>query len=470
MVSLSVRSLTSHPLRRAFAAAAAHFSPSPSPSPWALAIRKASTSSPLKALLLYSCMHRQSLSFDSFSILFALKSCAHLPNNTTISIARHLHTHLLKLGFSAHVYVATTLLAVYASTAFRDACILFDEIPAPNTVTWNVMITGYSRQGDTKAARGVFDSMPQRDMASWTAMISAYVDSRLWDHGLALFRQVTFTSMNGNGKRLYPDQLMMGSLLGGCGRMGSVGVVFGKSIHGFVIKSEWELNAELGACLVDMYARCGLLRDACLIFNRMKRGGKGDNVVVGVVATTSLICGAAKHGHGREALQIFEEAIEAGMRPNELTLTGILTACVQAGLLDEGRRHFGMMFQRWGLRPNIHHYGCMVDLFGRAGMLGAAYELINTMPHPYKPNVVIWGSFLSSCKVHGQLELAEKVIDRAMAMVRPENDSGVYSLICDVYVLQGKWDEAERIRRLMLEQKVWKVRGSSFIGGTGIIY
>ncbi|KAL6561829.1 hypothetical protein OROGR_002836 [Orobanche gracilis] len=129
-------------------------------SSWAFAIRNAasSSSSPLKPLQLYTRMQRQSVPFDTFSTLFALKSCTHLPHN--LNIIRHLHAHLLKLGFSTNVYVATCLLSAYASTSFNDVCILFDEMPARNTVTWNVMITGYSRRGDTRAARIAFDVMP----------------------------------------------------------------------------------------------------------------------------------------------------------------------------------------------------------------------------------------------------------------------------------------------------------------------
>ncbi|KAK6118543.1 hypothetical protein DH2020_047713 [Rehmannia glutinosa] len=394
-------------------------------------------------------MQRQSVPFDSFSILFALKSCTHLPHN--VNIIRHLHAHLLKLGFSSHVYVATSLLGAYASSIFSDACIVFDEMPTRNTVTWNIVITGYSRQGDIKNARFVFDTMPQRDLASWSAMIAAYMDNSLWDHGLGLFRKM-ISGKNVNDECLKPDQLTLGSILAGCGRMGSVGLVFGKSVHGFAIKNAWELNVELGTCLVDMYSKCGLLNNACLIFSMMK----GSNVV----AWTALICGAAQHGYGQEALQMFDKMREVGVKPNELTFTGILTACVQAGLVDEGRKYFRLI-EQCGLKPRIQHYGCMVDLFGKTGLLGEAYEVINTMP--FEANVVIWSSFLSSCKLHKQFQMAEKVIDKVMRMVRPENDGGVYSLISDLYVLSGKWSEVERLRKLMLSQNVRKARGSSFI-------
>ncbi|KAL3523192.1 hypothetical protein ACH5RR_016026 [Cinchona calisaya] len=408
---------------------------------WALAIRKAS--SPHEALKLYTQMQCKRVPFDSFSVLFTVKSCTILNN---VSIIRHLHSHILKLGFSSHVYVATSLLNAYVVASFDDACDLFDEMSERNTVTWNTMITGYARYGELGKARRVFDRMPMRDLSSWSAVIAGCMGNCRWDEGLALFREMIMI------EGLKPDQVIFGSILPGCGHMGSVGVVFGKSIHGFVVKNKWELNVELGTCLVNMYAKCGHLKSACLVFDMMT----DRNVVV----WTALICGFAQHGCVEDVRLIFQRMTECGVRPNELTFTGLLSACAQAGFVEEGRGYFRMI-QEYGLRPRIQHYGCMVDLFGKAGLLGEAYEIISSMP--FEPNVVIWGSFLASCKVHKQFEMAERIFNQVMRTVRPENDGGVYTLISDLYVLSGKWGEAERIRELILNRKVRKARGSSFI-------
>lgn len=403
---------------------------------WSSAIKNAALSR--EAMNVYIQMQRKQIPFDSFSILFAVKACTDAYSLPTI---RHLHAHVVKLGFSGHVYVATSLLNAYVVGSTRDACDLFDEMPERNVVTWNTMITGFSRCGLVGKARQVFDEMPSRNVSSWSAMISAYFSNHLLDDGLLLFREM-----------LNPDQVVIGTVLSECGRMGEIGLVFGKSIHGYVIKNRWELNVELGTCLVDMYAKCGVVKNACFVFDTME----GRNVV----SWTALICGFAQGSSGKQALLIFDKMRESGVRPNELTFTGILTACAQEGLVEDGRRYFRMM-EEYGLRPRIQHYGCMVDLFGKAGLLAEAYEVTTTMP--VEPNVVIWGSFLSSCKLYKQFEMAERVIDRVMRTIRPEIDGGVYTLISDLYVLNRKWSDAERIRELMLNQKVKKARGSSFI-------
>nr|XP_009775268.1 PREDICTED: pentatricopeptide repeat-containing protein At5g66520-like [Nicotiana sylvestris]XP_016509349.1 PREDICTED: pentatricopeptide repeat-containing protein At5g66520-like [Nicotiana tabacum] len=410
-------------------------------SSWSFAIKNAR--SPRRALSLYAQMQRQAIPFDSFAILFTLRSCTQLRN---LPLICHLHAHLLKLGFNIHVYVATSLLNAYAGTSLECAYKLFDEIPVRNTVTWNTIITCFSRSGDVKGARKMFDQMPLRDLASWSAMIAGYMNNGHWEEGVALFQEMVMF------EQLKPDQVTIGPILAGCSEMGSIGLLLGKSVHGFVVKNHWELNVELGTCLVDMYAKCGFLNFASLVFDMMKDRN--------VVTWTALICGAAKHGFGTEALEIFKKMRQGGVLPNEFTFTGLLSACVQAGLVDEGRGYFKMI-KECGLRPTIQHYGCMVDLFGKAGLLGEAYEVINTMSP--EPNIVIWGSFLSSCKLHKQFEMAERVIERVMNVVRPENDGGVYTLISDLYVLGGKWAKAERVRQLMLHQHVRKARGCSFI-------
>ncbi|KAI5650287.1 hypothetical protein M9H77_36292 [Catharanthus roseus] len=408
---------------------------------WSSAIRNASSSQ--GAMRIYIQMQRQGVPYESFSILFAIRACTDAYN---LPIIRHFHAHIVKLGFSNHVYVATSLLNAYIASSIGDAWSLFDEMPERNIVSWNTMITGFSRCGLVGKARKVFDEMPSRDLSSWSAMISGYFSNRLWDEGLLLFQEMLMI------EGLKPDQVTIGSGLADCGRMGSIGLVVGKSIHGYVIKNRWELNVELGTCLVDMYAKCGVLKSACLVFDMMKERN--------VVAWTALICGFAQRSSGKEALQIFEMMRKSGVGPNQLTFTGVLSACAQEGLVEDGRAYFRLM-EVYGLTPTIQHYGCMVDLFGKAGLLGEAFDVTRTMP--MDPNVVIWGSFLTSCKLHKQFQMAERVIDHVLRTIRPENDGGVYTLISDLYVLSGKWSDAERIRALMLNQKVKKARGSSFI-------
>lgn len=409
---------------------------------WALAIKDASSSN--NAMQLFSQMHRQSVPSDSFSILHILKSCTHFNNLTVI---HHLHSHILKLGFISQVYVATSLLHAYVVTSFGFARKLFDELPERNAVTWNTMIKGYSKSGNVCEARDVFERMPLRNVASWSAMIAAYLNAGAYDPGLKLFREMI------SNEGLTPDQMTIGAVLSGCSHLGSVGLLMGKSAHGFIVKNEWELNEQIATILVDMYAKCGFLKYALMVFELMEERN--------VISWTALICGSAHRGYSEDALSLFEMMQATGVKPNEMTFTGVLTACVHTGLVNEGRKYFKMIDEEYDLEPRIQHYGCMVDLFGKAGFLEEAYEVIRTMR--LEPNVIIWGSFLAACKEHKQFDMAERVIKQALRMVKPENDGGVFTLICDLYTMDEKWEDAERVRKLMLNQNVRKARGSSVI-------
>ncbi|KGN49540.1 pentatricopeptide repeat-containing protein At5g66520 [Cucumis sativus] len=406
---------------------------------WALRIRNAPSLH--KALAFYSQMHRQSVPHDSFSILFMLKACA---SSNNLSILHHLHAHITKLGFTTHVFVATSLLHSYVLHSFQLARLVFDEMPHKNSVTWNTMISGYSKAGDVHTARQLFDRMPSRDLASWSAMIAAYINNRNYRGALLLFQDMIINGIN-------PDQMAAGSILNGCAHMGSLGLLAGKSVHGFVVKNRWELNLELGTVLVDMYAKCGFLKYACQIFNLMSERN--------VRTWTALICGLAHHGCCKEALVLFETMRHEGVEPNEFTFTGVLSACVHAGLVQEGRKYFNMI-EECGLEIRIQHYGCFVDLLGRSGLLEEAYGVIKSMR--LEPNVIVWSSLLSACKQHKSFDLAERVIEQILEKIEPDNHAGVYSLVSDLYVLQDKWDDAENIRNL-LNQHVRKGRAYSLI-------
>ncbi|XP_076919631.1 pentatricopeptide repeat-containing protein At5g66520-like [Bidens hawaiensis] len=441
MMSLALCCQSKQPLLYQLAALILTSTFSTSPLNWTQAIKN--SSSPLKSVQIYTQMHRQSIPVDSFTILYTLTASTHLHS---LPLLRHLHAQIIKLGFTSNVYIMSSLLHGYSNACFTYACKLFDEMPERTTITWNTMITGFSRSGNVDKARSVFDEMRMRNIASWSAMIAANVNTGYRNKGLALFRNML------TYEDLKPDEFTLCAVLGGCTHMGTIGLALGKSIHAFMVRNQWNINVQLGTTLVDTYAKCGSLKTAMSVFDVMRD--------TNVITWTALICGAGQHGYINEARTLFDNMQKSGVKPNELTFTGILNACVHAGLVEEGREYFKTI-EKYGLKPNVHHYGCMVDLFGKAGKLEDAYEVIMRMET--EANINVLGSFLNSCKVQNNFKMAERVINRVVDMLRPEKDGGVYSLIADLFVMGEKWDDAERIRRLMVVQNVRKARGASFV-------
>ncbi|GLJ21348.1 hypothetical protein SUGI_0392610 [Cryptomeria japonica] len=173
----------------------------------------------------------------------------------------------------------------------------------------------------------------------------------------------------------------------------------------------------------------------------------------------SLLWGYALHGYGNDALQLFEHMECHGERPDDLTFLGILTACCHGGFVDDGRKYFDRMTRYYQIEPALKHYGCLVDLLGRAGHLNEARDLINKMP--MKPDVAVWGSLLGACGIHINIEVGEYAAEHLLEL-DPTNGSH-YVALSNMYAAAGRWDDVKRIRKMMKDRNVLRVPGSSWI-------
>jgi pentatricopeptide repeat protein len=131
-----------------------------------------------------------------------------------------------------------------------------------------------------------------------------------------------------------------------------------------------------------------------------------------VSAWNALITGLAVNGDARRCIDVFEQMKMSEEKPDDITFVSVLTACAHAGLVDEGRQFFQSMSSACGVQPELKHYGCMVDLLGRAGLLDEAEELIGGMP--MAPDVKLLVALLGACQVHKRLDVAERVRSRIL--------------------------------------------------------
>ncbi|XP_011626696.1 pentatricopeptide repeat-containing protein At3g62890-like [Amborella trichopoda] len=394
-------------------------------------------------------MHRQGTMPDSFTSLHAIKACTSL---SLVPVGRQIHAHLLTLGLHTHVYVATCLLHLYgASNLFQEALRLFDELPHKNTVTWNTMISACAKSHAPHQARALFDLMPHKNLVSWSAVISAYTQSGHPKQAVRLFREMQLSGLK-------PDEVSMVNVLTACTHLGALAL--GRWVHALSRRIGFDPPiVALGTALVDMYAKCGCLSSALQVFERMPRRN--------VLTWSAMICGQAMHGLGKEALDLFEKMkAMTCLIPNEITFTGVLSACSHAGLVNEGLSHFRSMEEEYCLKPWIQHYGCMVDLLGRAGLLEEAYELVKTMR--ISPNVIVWGALLAACKTHRNVKLGERVIDHILES-KPSHEA-MYPLISNIYASAGKWEEAKRVRDLMADGNIKKMPGCSLLEVDNVVH
>ncbi|GJZ52131.1 pentatricopeptide repeat-containing protein [Tanacetum coccineum] len=257
-----------------------------------------------------------------------------------------------------------------------------------------------------------------------------------------------FEEMTSLGER--PDEVTMLSLVTACTDSGDLDA--GEKIHcSVLVLGGGELSILLGNALIDMYAKCGNIDKAIKIFRSMKEK---------VVTTwNSIIGGLAFHGHSEEAINIFNEMRSLKLRPNDISFVGVLVACSHAGRVQEGREYFRLMKDKYKIEPNVRHYGCMVDLLGRAGLLNEAFEFVDKME--IEPNAIIWRTLLGSCRVHNNVELGRRANDELLKLRWSE--SGDYVLLSNIYASQGEYDGAERMRRVMDDKGVRKEAASSLV-------
>ncbi|KAH0976688.1 hypothetical protein GBA52_026407 [Prunus armeniaca] len=325
----------------------------------------------------------------------------------------------------------------------KSAHCLFEQMPKKTVVSWTSMVSGYSMIGDLQSAWNIFNQMPFKNVVSWNAMISGYVHNHMFDQALCVFRKMLI-----DGK-CRPDQSTLISLLSACTHLGSL--EHGKWIESYIERNNFDLSVPLGNALIDMFAKCGHVENAKAVFKKMTKRC--------IITWTTIVSGLAVNGLCREAIALFDTMCSEGTKPDDVIFIAVLSACTHGGFVEEGKRVFDQMEQEFGIKPRIEHYGCMVDLLGRAGKLEEAVMFLENMH--LEPNAVIWASLLGSCKIHGNGDLLESLTRRIMEQ-EPANPSYL-TLISNLSASMGQWKDVLTYRQVMRQQGIEKVPGCSSI-------
>ncbi|KAF3432867.1 hypothetical protein FNV43_RR23969 [Rhamnella rubrinervis] len=320
---------------------------------------------------------------------------------------------------------------------------LFEKMPCRTLVSSNTMISVYCRYGEVEKALNVFEETKgEGNPVTWNSMMSGYVQNHLLEEAIKLY--ITM-------RRLSVDRTRstFSALFHACSCLGSIQL--GQSLHAQLIKTPFESNVYVGTSLIDMYSKCGSIKDARTSFICISSPN--------VAAWTALINGYAHHGLAFEAILIFENMLKQGIAPNAATFVGILCACGCAGLIEEGMRIFHSMEKCHGVNPTLEHYTCVVDFLGRSGRLQEAAEFIRVMP--IEADEVIWGALLNACWFWKDMKLGERVAEK-MFSLNPKPISA-YIILSNIYAVLGKWSEKMKVRKSLRSLEVKKARGCSWI-------
>eukprot|EP01018_Ginkgo_biloba_P006709 Gb_15874 [translate_table: standard] len=470
-----------------------------------------------EALRLFYEMQLADVIPNSVTIVSVLPACAHLGS---LQQGKWIHDFIIRSGLESSVVIGNSLVAMYAKcSSIEIARQVFDKMSIRNAVSWNAMISGYEHNGyanealklfnqmqmanvkpnlvtmvsvlsacthlgalqqgklihgvtirngyeldvfvgsaliDMYAKCGsieiaclVFDNMSKRNVVTWSSMIAGYTQNGHANKALMLFNQMHLADVK-------PNSITMVSVLSACAHLGAL--LQGEWIHDYIIRSGFEFDVSVGTALIDMYAKCGSIENARQCFNKM---AKRD-----VVSWSAMIAGYGIHGYGKDALALFSQMQQTGMKPNHITFISVLSACSHAGLVDEGWQYFDCMTRDYSIQPMMKHYACMVDLLGRAGHLDKAHDFIKRMP--IEPDAGVWGALLGACRIHRNFKLGECVAEHLFDL-EPRN-IGYYVLLSNIYAVAGRWDDVAKMRTLIRDRGLRKTPGCSFVEINNKVY
>ncbi|CAL9014419.1 unnamed protein product, partial [Prunus brigantina] len=362
-----------------------------------------------EAMDILDMMIGQCKAWDNVTYITIFGVCAHLKD---LRLGLQVHSQMLKTDIDCDVFLSSA------------------------------MIDMYGKCGKVLNALKVFDGLQTRNIVSWTAIMAAYFQNGYFEEALGLLSQMEFED-------ILPNEYTFAVLLNSCAGLSALR--HGDLLHASVEKSGFKDHAIVGNALVNMYSKCGNIQAANDVFLDMTSRD--------AVTWNAMISGFSHHGLGKEALNVFQDMLEAGERPNNITFVGVLSACAHLGLVQEGFYYLNQLMKQIGIEPGLEHHTCIVGLLSRAGQLDQAEKYMRTMP--VKWDIVAWRSLLNACHVHKSYGLGKRVAEVVVQM--DPNDVGTYTLLSNMYAKAKRWDGVVQIRKLMREKNIKKEPGVSWV-------
>ncbi|KDP28602.1 hypothetical protein JCGZ_14373 [Jatropha curcas] len=307
----------------------------------------------------------------------------------------------------------------------------------------------YAKSENIGDARNAFDGMTAKSVVSWNTVVVAY-------------------GQHGNGKEAMkflqamlreffaPDELTLASVLSSCGSTSNCCQIM--QIHAHIVKIDFQSFLSVGNAMINAYSKCGRIASALKCFNSIPEPN--------LVTWTSIICAYAFNSPPKDSIEMFEKMLSAGVRPDKIAFLGVLSACSHAGLIKEGLHYFRLMVKHYHFFPDSEHYGCLIDLFGRAGLLDEAFNVLTTIPIEYRSDTL--GAFIGACKIHKDVISAKWAMEKLLEL-KPHVPVN-YALMSNMYANEGQWHDVAKVRKLMRDRCDHKVPGFSWMELGGDIH
>lgn len=300
----------------------------------------------------------------------------------------------------------------------------------------NALVVTYARCGSIMDAEYVFRNMAIRNVVSWSAMIAGYAQHEQGEKALELYARM-------REECVHPDEAAFLSILKACSSMGVLHVC--SRIHRDISdRRQGCWTSRVTTALLDAYCKCGSMDNAQKLFDELPQPD--------VVSWSALIAGYAREGEHMMCLNCFEDMRKSGTKPNEVTFLSVLHACSHAGMVDRGLSYFKCMERDYCITPTVEHYACVVDLYGRSGLLVKAADFVEQMP--MRPSLAVWLSLLGACRKYGNVDLARRAFEHAIQ--EKPTEWSAYLVMISIYANSGQGGETEEIEDLSMRAGSWK--------------
>ncbi|MFS7894570.1 putative tetratricopeptide-like helical domain superfamily, DYW domain-containing protein [Helianthus anomalus] len=435
-----------------------------------------------EALEVFVEMQKEGVEVTGYSYVSVLNACSRVLD---LRRGKQVHGKIVACGLVFNGFVCNALTDLYAKCGEIDAARwLFDRMRNQNVVSWNLMISGYMKNGLPEKsielfsemklsgvkpdvvtnsnvlgaffqmrriheAQKLFAKIEKKDTISWTTMIVGHVQNGKEEDALMLFNDMLTANVK-------PDKFTISSVVSSCARLASL--FYGQTIHGKSVHMGVDNDTLVSSALVDMYSKCGEPTEARKIFNTIHSKS--------TVSWNSMILGYAQNGKDLEALTLYEEMLNNGIKPDSITFVGVLSACIHEGLTERGEQYFRSMTKQHGIIPTSDHYACLINLLGRSGCVDKAVETIKDMP--YKPDSLIWSTLLSVCKLNMDIEHGEMAA-KELFELEPYN-AEPYITLSNMYAANGRWKDVAAMRSVMNSNKIKKFAAFSWVEIDGKVH